>query len=373
MLKAYNDLLKAKSWAVNQQQYEIALLLDELQHEISKNSNSGFMPGISRLRRYFNLQSPLSAAGVYICGDVGRGKTMMMDLFFQSIHGVHKRRYHFHDFMQRFHTAMHNVNKSKDVSEPIVEALDSIVDNIAVLCLDELQVNNIADAMVMGRVFTSLIQRGVFVFMTSNRHPAELFKDGLQRERFLPFIDLVMEKMKVVVMGGEQDYRALKEFSLNKVYHYPLDHAGKQFLSTTQQMLIGWHEWQERSIKVSKNRELLLLQTYKYVAKFSFAELCVRPMGAADYMEICHNFSTVIIEGIPQMGADSHNEALRFITLIDCLYNSKTKLICTAEVPYDQLYTGKTNRFEFDRTISRLREMQTAEYLHYEKDDSAYA
>ncbi len=304
--------------------------------------------------------------GLYIHGAVGRGKSMLMDLFFCNLDIVKKKRVHFHAFMIDIHAQLHAWrNKNRD-NRNSADPLPAIARNIAlhtnVLCFDEMQVNDIADAMILGRLFAELLKNGVVIVATSNRHPDALYKDGLQREHFLPFIAMVKERLDVMSLEAKEDYRLAHLKSLECVYYSPLDQNAEKFLRQAFAKLTGDAAPSAVTIDVA-GRELSIAKAHGDVAWSSFKDLCEKPLGAADYIGIAREFSTLLLEGIPQMGAENRNEAKRFITLIDELYEHKVHLIATAATTPDMLYKKGDGSFEFSRTISRLIEMQSEKYM----------
>lgn len=321
---------------------------------------------LSRVISAFSKHPRHHRHGVYIWGDVGRGKSLILDLFFETIPYQNKLKIHFHKFMLDFHkqlNALRENTKGKS-SDYIKQLTHDIASKYKVICLDELQINNIVDAMVVGRLFEGLIHSGCFIFFTSNRPPSDLFKDGLQRERFLPFIDLIEDKLEVFELNNFEDYRlrALSEMKDN--YLLPINAKTNKELNQIITKLTGHADnLNEIEIFSDKKRPIKIHKSYGTLAVFSFKELCEVPLGAIDYLAICNNFNTVVIKDIPKMGKDNHNEALRFITLIDCLYETKTALICTAAAEPEKLYNNGKNSFEFKRTASRLNEMRSASYL----------
>lgn len=307
-------------------------------------------------------------AGIYVYGNVGRGKSMLMDMFFEKLRIKHKQREHFHQFMLDCHQKLHQMREQEEgeKGDDVVRLAKQIANEVDVLCFDELQVNNIADAMIVGRLFETLMQEGVFIIFTSNRAPSELFKDGLQRDRFLPFIKLIETKTEVFELKSETDYRLSKISSIDKRYLYPLNQETKKLLNDAINLFTEGKQLDDTVIQVDQNRHLHVLRSYGNFAIFTFNELCQSPLSAMDYIAIAKRFSTIIIENLPQLNTDHHNEALRFITLIDCFYEYHTKLICTAEVAIERLYASGKNQFEFARTISRLKEMASKEYVNDE-------
>lgn len=304
--------------------------------------------------------------GIYIYGDVGRGKSMLMDQFFDAVEIKNKRRVHFHSFMQEVHQRIHALReeykKSKKEADFLPRVAEAIAAEARLLCFDEFQVKDIADAMILSRFFELLFAAGVTVVATSNRPPEDLYKDGLKRENFLPFIDLLKSKLTILFLDGAEDYRRKKLGGLEKTYVTPLGKKADSFIKNLFTELANGHAPEPHTLDVN-GRELILERTYAHVAWCSFAELCAKPLAAGDYLAIAEEFDTLLLENIPILSATKRNEATRFISLIDVLYEHKTHLICTAEAAPEALYQKGDNRFEFERTISRLIEMQSSDYL----------
>ena len=307
--------------------------------------------------------------GLYICGAVGRGKSMLMDLFFAGapVSPEHKRRVHFHAFMLEVHQRLHawRQRTKGEEADPIPKLAEEIAAETWLLCFDEFQVSNIADAAILGRLFTALFEDGVVVVATSNREPDELYLGGLQRELFLPFIALMKEKLDVIELDGAVDYRLLRLRGL-PVYHQPLSPASEAALDNAFATLTENGDGAPHAAPCTltvQGRKLQVPFAAKGVARFAFADLCAKPLGAADYLALATHFHTLIVSGIPRLNRDRHNEALRFMTLIDELYEHKVNLICSAEVAPGELYTEGDFAFEFQRTVSRLLEMQSDDYL----------
>ena len=312
------------------------------------------------------FQKAVVKQGIYLYGDVGRGKSMLMDRFFEAPDIKKKRRVHFHSFMQVVHQRIfvlrEEYKKNKKEADFLPRLAEAIAKEAKLLCFDEFQVKDIADAMILSRFFTLLFAEGVTVVATSNRPPEDLYKDGLKRENFLPFIDLLNEKLEIVHLEDGQDYRRKKLGSLQTTYFTPLGKKADSFLKHLFAELASGHKPEPHAFEI-KGRKLKLSRTYAHVAWCSFEELCGAPLAAADYLKIAEAFDTLLLENIPVLSSAKRNEATRFITLIDILYENKTHLICTAEAEPEKLYPKGDNRFEFDRTISRLIEMQSADYL----------
>jgi len=304
--------------------------------------------------------------GIYMWGGVGRGKSMLMDLFFDCIDVPAKRRVHFHEFMLEVHDRL-RVERSREHGDPIAPVAAALAEEARLLAFDEMVVNNTADAMILSRLFTALLAAGVTVVTTSNRPPDDLYKDGLNREHFLPFIALIKERLDVVTLNGPTDYR-LERLGGFPTWYVPngqasTDALSRAFFRLTDFPVEDRANVPSADIAVPGGRTLHVPKSLKGVAVFSFKRLCAEARGAADYLAIARHYHTVIIVGIPVMGPEKRNEASRFKTLIDELYEHKVKLLAAADAEPADLYPDGDGAFEFERTVSRLMEMQSAEYL----------
>jgi cell division protein ZapE len=308
--------------------------------------------------------------GLYIWGPVGRGKSMLMDLFFADVPMQKKRRVHFHEFMLEVQERLHRRREelaSKGAppeADTIVPIARQIASETRLLCFDEFQVTNIADAMILARLFETLFDEGLTVIATSNRKPDDLYKDGLQRERFVPFIELVKQRLDVIELGGDHDYRMdrLRNFD---VYLTPFGAWANAKLDEAFRAMSGGADGEPRVLR-TQGRDVEIPRAAPGVAMAHFLDWCDRPMGAADFLCIAANFHTVIVADVPKMGPESQDQAVRFVTMIDEFYEKKVKFICSAATAPSGLYLEGDGSFEFQRTVSRLMEMQSPEYLTLE-------
>lgn len=323
----------------------------------------------SSLGRLFGAKRNGAALrGLYIWGAVGRGKTLLMDLFFAEAPATRKRRVHFHAFMADIHARIHAFRQAAKrrggtSEDPIGAVADEIAASTILLCFDEFSVTDIVDAMILGRLFAALFERGVVIVATSNVAPARLYEEGLNRALFLPFIDLIETRMAVAKLDARTDFR-LEKLQGTIVYHVPPNAKAAAALTAAFEALTGVGRGTPVELDVL-GRALRVPEARANVARFSHADLCEQALGAADFLAIAEAFHTVIIDGIKIIGAAQKNEAKRFITLIDTLYDRHVKLIASAEAEPADLYVADGGReaFEFQRTISRLIEMRSTAYL----------
>lgn len=291
---------------------------------------------------------------------------MLMDLAHETITVAPKRRVHFHEFMLEVHARLREA-RAGDAGDPIQPVAEAVAREARLLCFDEMVVNDAADAMIMSRLFTAVLDRGTTVVTTSNRPPSDLYKDGLNRELFLPFIELIQRRMVVVGLNGPTDYRLqrLGGFPTWYVPNGPEATAAlsKAFFRLTDFPVEDRVRVPSEELAVGGGRTLHVPKALKGVAVFSFKRLCAEARGAADYLAVARRFHTVFLVGIPVIGPEQRNEAARFVTLIDALYEHKVKLLAAADAAPEELYLGGTGAFEFARTVSRLREMMSAGYL----------
>ena len=305
----------------------------------------------------FFKKAPPPIPGLYMWGGVGTGKSMLMDLAFAHI-DVPKQRWHFHAFMQWVHTEMTEARK-RNVDDAIAPVAAKLVDNIRLLAFDEMQITDITDAMIVGRLFEALFAAGVVIVTTSNRTPDDLYKDGLNRDLFLPFIALIKERLVVHHIASVQDYRQGRLAGADR-YFTPIGHEARDAIRAIWQELTQG-QCEALTLRV-KGRTVVLPRFHNGVARAKFFDLCGKPLGAADYLALAEAVRVLVLEDIPQLGRQNFNEAKRFVTLIDALYEAKVQLICSAAAAPEMLYIEGEGTFEFERTASRLREMQAADW-----------
>ncbi|MFC3613283.1 cell division protein ZapE [Lutimaribacter marinistellae] len=309
-------------------------------------------------RRGLFRKAPPPPKGLYLWGGVGRGKSMLMDLFVSSLGDVRVRRVHFHAFMQEIHSGLHEA-RERGVQDALSPVVARVIATVKVLAFDEMQITDITDAMIVGRLFEALFDAGVVVVTTSNRHPDELYKDGLNRQLFLPFIQLIKERMVVWEMENETDYRQ-DRLKGQEVYFTPIGPEARQQIEVVWQDLTGG-EAEPLKLHV-KGRTVTLPAFRNGIARASFYDLCGRMLGPADYLAVADAVKVLVLEDIPCLSRNNFNEAKRFVTLIDALYEAKVRLICSAAAEPEYLYLEGSGAFEFERTASRLREMQAEDW-----------
>ena len=360
VLARYRALVAAGELRTDPEQEAAAERLDRLAQELEAVPRKGSILWRALGRR------PEPPRGVYLWGGVGRGKSMLMDLLFDCVDIRRKRRVHFHEFMLEVHERL-NAERKRNSADPVVAVADALSEDIRLLAFDEMVVNNPADAMILSRLFTEMMGHGLTVVATSNRPPGDLYKDGLNRALFLPFIALIESGMDVLALNGPVDYRLDRLGSMETwlVPNGPEATAqlSAAFFRLTDYPVEDAARVPSCDLPVQGGREIHVPRCVKGVAVFSFKRLCGEARGAPDYLAVAHRFHTVILVGIPRLGPENRNEAARFVTLVDALYENRVKLLAAADAQPDDLYVAGDGAFEFERTASRLHEMASDEYL----------
>jgi cell division protein ZapE len=369
-LSRYRALVEAGTLEPDDAQAEAAAALDAVAERLEDYEP----PRLALLRQ---ADPP---PGLYLWGGVGTGKSLLMDLFFDTapVPKEERRRVHFHAFCQEAHRFIANWRKLSDrerkrhpararrapIDDPLPHAAKALFQRARLLCFDEFQVTDVADAMILSRLFEGLWERGAVIVATSNRPPEDLYKDGLNRPLFLPFIDALKERCTVHRLDAGRDYR-LHRLEREAVYHAPLGPEAKEAMDRAFTDLTAGTQAAPATLEVA-GRTLVIPQAARGVARASFEDLCAKALGPADYLEIARTFQTVLLDRVPVMGPENRNEAKRFVTLIDALYEHRCKLVVSAEAPPSALYPSGDGSFEFARTASRLEEMQSRDYLALE-------
>lgn len=350
LFSAYDARVESGSIANDAAQREVLTKLEALAKQLESQKKRG-------LFSKFTNNQPLTTNNLYIWGGVGRGKSMLMDLFFAHVTLEKKRRVHFHAFMQEVHEGIHELRKD-GLGDPVARLTKHIADETALLCFDELQATDVADASLLFRLFEGLFAAGVTIVSTSNHPPASLYTGGVQAERFAKFVTLIESRMHIVSLESPHDYRQHKMQGLSARYIYPMGVSADRFIADSLRALCRNNTPKKTTLEV-KGRKIHFPIYDDSIGLFAFDELCGKALGPADYLALCKRCDTVIITGIPKLTPEKRNEAKRFVTLIDTLYEHKIMLLCTSAVPFAEIYAEGDGSFEFARTVSRLNEMQS--------------
>jgi len=370
-LTAYRARLAAGQLVTDPSQAHIAERLQALwlqlrAYTLSQPDEPGFFGRLLGRKRDDDMPRDFPH-GIYIVGDVGRGKSMLMDLFFDAADVSRKRRIHFHQFMQEAHQRIYGWRRAPHrladphSDDPIPPLADTIAAEASLLCFDEFQVNDVADAMILGRLFKALFARGVVVVATSNTPPDELFAGQPGRDAFLPFIAILKQHLDVLVMTGNRDWRRQRLRGL-PTWHVPADARAEQALNNAFNELAKGAKPRPERLRVM-GHVLAVPQAAQGVARFDFDSLCGQPLGAGDYLALATHYQSLVLDRVPRLSPDNHDMARRFIVLIDALYDHRVKLVASADAAPDQLYQSGEGAQAFERTASRLEEMQSSDYL----------
>ncbi|GLT18513.1 cell division protein ZapE [Vibrio zhanjiangensis] len=358
-LDIYNRDIKEHGFQHDEAQLKAVEALDNLYHEFVQYVNSP-TEAVTGWRRWFSKKASQATApkGLYFWGGVGRGKTYLMDTFFEALPCEKKMRVHFHRFMYRVHNEL---NLLGDVNDPLELVADKFKADAEIICFDEFFVSDITDAMILGTLFQALFRRGVVLVATSNIPPKDLYRNGLQRARFLPAIELIQANCQILNVDSGIDYR-LRTLKQAEIYHFPLDEQANINLCHYFEQLVGESKQGEVSIEIN-HRKIEIINSYEGVLHATFEQLCQSARSQNDYIELSRLYNTVLLADVKQMGRLSDDAARRFIALVDEFYERNVKLIISAQVALKDLYTEGLLEFEFQRCQSRLIEMQSHEYL----------
>jgi cell division protein ZapE len=369
-LPAYRAMLAAGTLHPDPAQARAAEVLQDLWRRTrgydphpEEPEQGGFFARFTRRKPVAAEEAPAGTPmGLYLVGEVGRGKSMLMDLFFATADVARKQRIHFHEFMQhRVHARIHAWKKRHgDTADPIPPLADGIAAEAALLCFDEFQVHDIADAMILGRLFQALFARGTVVVATSNTTPDDLFKGRPGRDAFLPFIALIKRRLEVLALESARDYRRARIVEM-ATWHMPLGARADAAMDRAFRELTGQDRGSPTRLTLL-GRAIAVPQAAEGVARFDFEELCGKPLGPADYLAVATHFHTLLLDGIPRLGAENFDRAKRFITLVDALYDHRVKLVASAAASPDSIYERGENAAMFARTASRLHEMQSRDW-----------
>jgi cell division protein ZapE len=349
-LNHYQELASSGGYISDPEQTRVVTALDTLWHDLQRQRHPNVL---NRIRG----NKPEYVRGLYIWGSVGRGKTWLMDLFFEQLPIKQKQRIHFHRFMQRIH---HGLRQQGQVRDPLPRIAAEWARNCKILCLDEFFVSDIADAMLLAGLLEHLFRNGVTLVTTSNIAPDCLYLGGLQRAKFLPAIKLIKQHTQVIELSGHTDYR-LRILEQSEIFHYPLDQAADRIMTESFDRMAAECEL-NHDLDIN-GRNFHARRRGDGIIWFEFEELCEKPRGSGDYIEIARAFNTVVISNMPRLREEDSNAARRFVILVDEFYDRNVKLLISADAPIKELYRGRKLEFEFQRTVSRLTEMQSHDYL----------
>ncbi len=350
----------------NKSQEKLVSFLEALKKKLEKSVQLKQTKTRKMFSKFFSTKSSeekMGVYGVYIYGGVGIGKSMLMDLFFNLLDIKGKKRIHFHEFMKQLHQLI-KIARENNIIDPIKSVASEYIKDIQVLCLDEMQITDVADAMIVGRVFEEFLGKKLNIVTTSNRHPNDLYKDGLNRKLFLPFIDIIVSSLNVVKLSADVDYRKIKIAGKKKYFLSTSSQDNSQF----NDLISQFNLYRGAGITIQMNsREFRIERFESGVGLLTFNEICSIPLSASDYLEIVSHLRLLFLDEIPDLSNGGDDSAKRFINLIDSIYDKEVEILCRAEVPPEKLYNSGKNTFEFQRTVSRLFEMQSNNWPNREK------
>ena len=363
LLNIYNKMISSNVIEKNTSQEKLVFDLEALKQKVESSEK---LKQKTTGRLFYKLLSAKSSekkTGLYVYGGVGIGKSMLMDLFFNHLDIKGKKRIHFHEFMKRLHQLI-KIAREKNIRDPIKSVASEYIKDIQVLCLDEMQITDVADAMIVGRVFEEFLGKKLIVITTSNRNPNDLYKDGLNRKLFLPFIDIIVSRLNVVKLSADVDYRKMKIAGKKKYFLSTSSQETSQF----NDLISQFNLYRGSGINIQMNsREFRIKNFESGVGLLKFNDVCSIPLSASDYLELVSHLRLLFLDEIPDLSNGGDDSAKRFINLIDSVYDKEVELLCRAEVSPEKLYNNGKNSFEFQRTVSRLFEMQSNDWPKREK------
>lgn len=363
LLNIYNKMISSDEIEKNKSQEKLVSFLEALKKKLEKSVQLKQTKTRKMFSKFFSTKSSEEKMGVYIYGGVGIGKSMLMDLFFNLLDIKGKKRIHFHEFMKQLHQLI-KIARENNIRDPIKSVASEYIKDIQVLCLDEMQITDVADAMIVGRVFEEFLGKKLNIVTTSNRHPNDLYKDGLNRKLFLPFIDIIVSSLNVVKLSADVDYRKIKIAGKKKYFLSTSSQDNSQF----NDLISQFNLYRGAGITIQMNsREFRIERFESGVGLLTFNEICSIPLSASDYLEIVSHLRLLFLDEIPDLSNGGDDSAKRFINLIDSVYDKEVEILCRAEVPPEKLYNSGKNTFEFQRTVSRLFEMQSNNWPNREK------
>ena len=351
----YHELVSKGEIEADTAQVDALASIEALQQRLSEKGQNSF-----KLSKIFGRKKVTPVRGLYLWGKVGRGKSFLMDLFYEHSTIQGKAKFHFLAFMQKVHEQL-KILHQEEIEDVIPPLAQSLTGDLKLICLDEMQIDNVPDGVILGRLFEQMFENGVALFTTSNRHPDDLFKDGLNRHLIEPYIEIIKTNMDVIEFGGNKDHR-VERLKDKQTYFYPVNSFAQQKIEEIWYDLSGGES--ENLTVEFLGREIFFANFAKGVLRSHFWDLCGQPLGPADFLAITKAIRVLILEGVPQLSSEYYNEAKRFVMLVDALYENRIKLIISAATPPESLYLEGTGSFEFNRATSRLNEMQSSDWVN---------